>query len=47
MLEKIQKKDWEGLEELLKHKVVEVDMPINELAMSCLHVVCSILSDKA
>ena len=46
MLEKLQKNDWKGLEELLKHGVIEANMSINDLEMKAIHVVCSILDEK-
>mgnify|MGYP002641597377 CR=1 FL=1 len=46
VLEKIAKKDYDGLDELLKHKIVDANMHVNQLGMTSLHVVCSIISEK-
>jgi ankyrin repeat protein len=45
-LEKIQRKDYDGLEELIKHGIVDVNMQVNSLGMTPLHVTCSMISDK-
>lgn len=46
MLDKIQKQDYKGLEELLKNKVIEVDMSMNDLEMRAIHIVSSIFGER-
>ena len=42
----IQRLDYDGLESLIKNGTVEVDMVVNELGMTSMHIVCSILNNK-
>ena len=46
MLEKLQKSDWKGLEELINHGVIDVNMSLNDLEMRAMHIVCSIFGEK-
>ena len=46
MLEKIQHRDWKGLEEMHNHGVIEVNMSLNELEMKPIHIVCGIFQGE-